>query len=162
MFYEAIGAQLGRAAESLAADDPSLPMDERARRERRQTIKLLRRIGAIWPQLFLALDEESAILEATLRSASEAARSNHLPMRDDKHDDSIDGHDDDKETDGGVGIADPRARYRGLLLELDALVIRLHERGHEPWAQDALRSLRRGLSDAAQVQGRLVDDMLAV
>ena len=170
MFYEAIGAQLGRTAESLAADDPSLPMDERARRERRQTIKLLRGIGAIWPQLFLALDEESAILEATLRSASEAARSNHLPMRDDKHDDSIDDkhedsiddHDDDKETDGGVGIADPLARYRGLLLELDALVIRLHERGHEPWAQDTLRSLRRGLSDAAQVQGRLVDDMLAV
>lgn len=147
MFYEAIGTQLGRAAESLAADDPSLPIDERGQRERRQTIKLLRRIGSIWPQLFQALDEESAILEATLRSACKTARSNHLILQEDAE---------------SVETRDPLARYRGLLRELDGLVIRLHERGHEPWAQDALRKLRRGLSDAAQVQGRLVDDMLAV
>lgn len=158
MFYESIGAQLGRAAESLAADDPNQPIDERGQRERRQTIKLLRRIGAIWPQLFQALDEESAILEATLRSASEAARANDLTLQNNKHEDKH----EDKETDTSAGNANPLARYRGLLLELDGLVIRLHERGHEPWAQDALRSLRRGLSDAAQVQGRLVDEMLLV
>ena len=158
MFYESIGAQLGRAAESLAADDPNQPIDERGQRERRQTIKLLRRIGAIWPQLFQALDEESAILEATLRSATEAARANDLALQNNRHEDKH----EDKETDTSAGNANPLARYRGLLLELDGLVIRLHERGHEPWAQDALRSLRRGLSDAAQVQGRLVDEMLLV
>lgn len=162
MFYESIGAQLGRAAESLAADDPNQPIDERGQRERRQTIKLLRRIGAIWPQLFQALDEESAILEATLRSATEAARANALALQNNKHEDKDEDKHEDKETDTSAGNADPLARYRGLLLELDGLVIRLHERGHEPWAQDALRSLRRGLSDAAQVQGRLVDEMLLV
>ena len=158
MFYESIGAQLGRAAESLAADDPNQPIDERGQRERRQTIKLLRRIGAIWPQLFQALDEESAILEATLRSATEAARANDLALQNNRHEDKH----EDQETDTSASNADPLTRYRGLLLELDGLVIRLHERGHEPWAQDALRSLRRGLSDAAQVQGRLVDEMLLV
>jgi hypothetical protein len=58
-------------------------------------------------------------------------------------------------------IADPLARYRGLLWALDELVILLHEHGQTPWAQEALRALRRGLADAAEVQGRLVDDMLA-
>ena len=54
------------------------------------------------------------------------------------------------------------ARYRGLLRELDEIVILLHEHSRQPWAQDALRALRRGLADAADVQGRLVDEMLTV
>ena len=147
MFYEAIGAQLARAAEALAADDPRRPLDERGQRERRQTIKLLRRIGAIWPTLFRTLDEESAILEATLRSAAKAARAHRLDVTDES---------------ASADIADPLVRYRGLLSALDELVILLHEHGEEAWAQAALRSLRRGLADAAEVQGRLVDDMLAV
>ncbi len=142
MFYESIGALLGRAAEAVAADDPSRLVDERGQRERRGTIKLLRRIGVIWPKLFQTLEEESAILEATLRSAVDAAR--RAP------------------TDEVAVSADPLDRYRQLLYHLDELVIVLHEHGQEPWAQDALRSLRRGLADAAEVQGRLVDDMLTV
>ncbi len=145
MFYESIGALLGRAAEAVAADDPSHLVDERGQRERRGTIKLLRRIGVIWPKLFQTLEEESAILEATLRSAAEAARAHRLTP-----------------TDEGTVSADPLERYRRLLYDLDELVILLHEHGQEPWAQDALRSLRRGLADAAEVQGTLVDDMLAV
>ena len=147
MFYESIGALLGQAGESLAADDPRLPVDERAQRERRQTTKLLRRIGAIWPQLFRALDEESAILEATLHTAAEALRAHRLAGTDGR---------------ASTGEADPLVRYRRLLCELDELVIQLHEHSQETWAQDALRSLRRGLADAAEVQGRLVDDMLTV
>ncbi len=145
MFYESIGALLGRAAEAVAADDPSRLVDERGQRERRGTIKLLRRISVIWPKLFQTLEEESAILEATLRSAAEAARAHRLAP-----------------TDEGTVSADPLERYRRLLYDLDELVILLHEHGQEPWAQDALRSLRRGLADAAEVQGTLVDDMLAV
>jgi hypothetical protein len=38
MFYESIGALVGRAAETLAADDPNRAVDERGQRERRQTI----------------------------------------------------------------------------------------------------------------------------
>ena len=145
MFYESIGAQLSRAAEALAADDPSRAVDERGQRERRATVKLLQRIGVIWPNLFQALDEETAILEATVCSTAQAARAHQLVA-----------------TDPPAVSADPLARYRELLCELDALVILLHEHGQEPWAQQALRSVRRGLADAAEVQGRLVDDMLAV
>ncbi len=145
MFYESIGASLGRVAETLEADDPSRPVDERGQRERRRTVKLLRRIGVIWPKLFQTLEEESAILEATLRTAAEAAQAHRLAPADE-----------------GAVSADPLDRYPRLLYQLDEVVIVLHEHGQEQWAQDALRSVRRGLSDAAEVQGRLVDDMLAV
>ena len=146
MFYESIGALLRQAAEALASDDPGRPLDERGRRERRQITALLRRIGVIWPALFRALDEECAILQATLRSTAEAARAHRLTP--------VDGRD-------SAAIADPLARYRRLLCELDELVILLHAHGQESWAQDALRAVRRGLADAAEIQGRLVDDMLA-
>ena len=146
MFYESVGALLGGAAEALAADDPNRPVDERGQRERRQITVLLRRIGVIWPKLFQALEEESAILESTLRSTAETARAHQLAAADGPT---------------SAGIADPLVRYRQLLFDLDQLVILLHEHGQEPWVQDALRSLRRGLADAAEVQGRLVDDMLA-
>ena len=150
MFYESIGAQLSRAAEALAADDPRVPVDERGQRERRATVRLLRRIGVIWPSLFCALNEECAILETTRRRAAEAARAQHVAPRDER----ASGVPERAERD------DPLARYRRLHYELDALVILLHEHGREPWAQDTLRSLRRGLADAAEVQGRVVDAML--
>ncbi len=145
MFYESIGLQLGGAAEALAADDPRNPVDERGARQRRGTIKMLRRISLIWPSLFQALDEETAILEATLRSTAEALLPHRLGV-----------------TDEPALPTEPLARYSGLLYELDQLVIQLHEHGEEPWAQAALRSVRRGLADAAEVQGRLVDEMLSV
>ena len=146
MFYESVGVLLGGAAEALAADDPNRPVDERGQRERRQITVLLRRIGVIWPKLFQALDEESAILESTLRSTAETARAHQLAAADGPT---------------SAGITDPLVRYRQLLFDLDQWVILLHEHGQEPWVQAALRSLRRGLADAAEVQGRLVDDMLA-
>ena len=153
MFYESIGAQLVRAAEALTADDPSRALDERGQRERRQITTLLRRVGVIWPKLFRALDEESEILEATRRAAAEAVRA-HRPIPD------LPGEAAAEEP-ASAGIADPLQRYRRLQCELDELVILLHEHGREPWAQDAIGRLRRGLADAAEVQGRLVDEMLA-
>ena len=151
MFYESIGAQLSRAAETLEADDPSRPLDERGQRQRRAAIKLLRRVGVVWPSLFRALDEECAILEATRRSAAEAARARNLAPKGER-----------ANADGAAETDDPFPRYRRLHFELDALVILLYEHFHEPWAQAALRSLRRGLADTAEVQGRVVDDMLAL
>ncbi len=153
MFYESIGAQLGRAAEALTADDTSRALDERGQRERRQITTLLRRIGVIWPKLFRALDEESEILEATRHSAAEAARAHRL-MPDLPAQDATD-------QPASAGNVDPLLRYRRLQCELDELVILLHEHGQEPWAQQAIGRLRRGLADAAEVQGRLVDEMLA-
>ena len=144
MFYELIGILLGDAAVSLESDRPEGIGDERAARERRQITALLRRVGAIWPDLFRAFDEECSILAEPLRVASEAVRANGLAV-----------------AESPLGDSDPLARYRELLVGLDELVILLHEQGHEAWAEDALRGLRRGLADAAEVQGRLVDGMLA-
>lgn len=150
MFYESIGPLLGGAARVLATDDPSLPLDERGLRERRQALTLLRRIGVIWPSLFAALDEESEILDATLRGAVSVARAHQLipPQGEPKPSED-------------VASEDPLERYRRLLFELDGLVVLLHEQGQEDWAQEAIRCLRRGLGDAEEVQGRLVDAMLA-
>lgn len=136
---------LGEAAVSLEADRPEEIDDERAARERRQLTALLRRVSAIWPDLFRAIDEECSILGETLRAASEAARANGLAVA---------------ESPSASGSRDPLARHRELLVGLDELVLLLHEQGHEAWAQDALRGLRRGLADAAEVEGRLVDGML--
>ena len=69
MFYESIGAQLGRAADLLTEAPTDRGLDDRARRERRQITRLCRRVGRIWPDLFLALEEESRILDET-RSAA--------------------------------------------------------------------------------------------
>jgi hypothetical protein len=145
LFYEMIGVLLGRASEALTAGDLASRQDERSQRELRQITTLLRRISVIWPQLFLALAEESAILEATLRTAVSTARAYQLAATDE----------------GAVtGVADPLIRYRRLLSGLDAMVILLYEHADEPWARAALRSLRRGLAAAADVQGRLVEAML--
>ncbi|MBJ22757.1 MAG: hypothetical protein GY910_28605 [bacterium] len=146
MFYESIGAQLSQVSEALAADDPSRELDERGRRERRQMTTLLRRIGAIWPDLFCALKEESAILDATRRGALEAVRAKGLIAPGENP---------------GATASDPLERYRQLLCEIDELVILLHTQRGEAWAAETLRTLRGGLAEAAKIQGRLVDAMLA-
>ncbi len=146
LFYETIGVLVSGAGEALVRSDLANERDERGQREFRQITTLLRRVGVVWPQLFSALAEESAILEKTLRDAASAARDHGLTSND---------------TDAPAAVADPLARYSRLLTALDAVVVLLYEHYDEPWAQDALRSLRRGLAAAAEVQGRLVDAMLA-
>jgi hypothetical protein len=147
MFYESIGAQLGAAADLLAEAPPDRGLDERARRERRQITRLFRRVGRIWPDLFLALEEESRILDETRSAACEAARAHGLLTND--------------RPPLSANLRDPLARYRQLLCEVDALVILLHTQGSEAWIQESLRVLRSGLAEAAEVQGKLVDKMLA-
>jgi len=146
VFYELIGRLLVQAAASLAADRPGELDDERWQRERRRITALLRRMGAIWPQLFRALREESSILEETLRRAIEVGRARGL-----------------READSSAlpESEDPLAHYRALHCSLDEWVVVLREHDQEAWAQDALVALRAGLGDAAEVQGRLVDEMLA-
>lgn len=144
LFYETIGVLVSGAGEALVRSELASQRDERGQREFRQITTLLRRVGVIWPQLFSALAEESAILEETLRAAASVARDHGLTP-------------DDADAD----VADPLARYSQLLSAIDAMVVLLYEHYDEPWAQDAVRSLRRGLAAAAEVQGRLVDAMLA-
>ncbi len=144
MFYEVIGSLLARASQSLATGDAGRRDDERGQRAFRQLVTLLRRIGAIWPQLFAALDEESEILRETLAAGQAALREHGLQART-----------------GGGELAGPLQRYAQLERDLDAVVIALHEHEDEPWALEALADIRRGLAAAVAVQGRLVDDMLA-
>ena len=146
MFYESIGVLLQQAAAALADEDSERVLDARGERERRQVTTLVRRIAAIWPKLFRSLDEETAILAETLTRATQATRSAQ-PRAPDESEHSVD--------------ADPLTRYRALLCALDERVILLHANGQEAWAQEALRSLRSGLAAAAEVQGRLVDEMLS-
>ena len=146
MFYESIGMLLGGAAESLAAGADDASGDEREARRRRQITTLVRRLGAVWPDLFAALAEETAILETTLAGALQAARANELPV---------------PPSAGGAAPSDPLERYRAVMRELDELLIGFHAREEETWAGEAVRRVRRGLADAAEVQGRIVDAMLA-
>jgi len=146
VFYESIGVLLGRSAEALAAADPDRPQDHRDRRQDRQITTLLRRISVIWPELFRTLDEETSILEATLRDATRVVQAHRLTH-----------------TDASMSEppnADPLMRYRQVLCDLDELVILLHGHVGEAWARDALSGLRRGLGDAVEAQSRLVEKML--
>ena len=144
MFYDAIGKLLGRASETLATPELLHADDVRSQRRLRQITVLLRRIGAIWPDLFAALAEECAILEATRSEAAAALRAHGLTISAEVSE-----------------ASDLLERYAQLQTQLDALLIALYENIDEPWARDTLRSIRHGLAAAAEVQGRLVDGMLA-
>ena len=143
MFYEALGTLLGQAAGAFA-NAPAGGGDARSQREIRNVSTLLRRTGAIWPRLFRTLGEETSILEATFEEVSAVAREHGIDVAPPSED-----------------RADPLARYAALQRSLDELTARLHATPDEAWASDALRRLRRGLTDAAEAQGRLVDEMLA-
>ena len=146
MFYELIGRLLAQASVALASDEVGVAVDERAQRERRQITALLRRVAAIWPELFSALHEECRILEKTAGDVAEAAAAHGLSPAKPR---------------SAPEVAEPLLRYRELQCELDEWVILLRTHDGQAWAQEALRTLREGLGDAAEVQGRLVDQMLA-
>lgn len=145
MFYELIGIVLGRGGAALRdRHSEGVSGDERDQREFRQIALLLRRVAAIWPALFAALTEETAVLAATLADVNEALRGAGAAV---------------KEPQSGQ---DPLAQYRSLNRALEQAVVALHSRHDEPWASAALRRLRLGLAEAADIQGRLVDAALAV
>ena len=141
MFYEGIGRLIAESAALLAAGQEG--DDTKAQRAQRGIVTLLRRVGAVWPGVFDALREETAVLERTLARAREAAAAHGI------------------EVEAEAPVPDPVGHYGALERELDALVARFHGEGDADWAQSALRELRRGLAEAAEVQGRLVDAMLA-
>lgn len=140
MFYEGIGRLLSRAAVMLAASDAG--DDAKAQRANRGLTVFLRRLGAVWPDLFGALRDEIAVLEDTLERARKAAATHDIELPREAPSD------------------DPVAHYGGLERELDALVACFHEADAD-WAQEALRDIRHGMLEAAEIQGRVVEGMLA-
>jgi hypothetical protein len=147
--YDSAGAILQRSAElatrcAADSDDPAIS------RELTQMARVLGRIAAMWPGMFSTLQREIEILstartdvQARITSAGGAAP--ELPA--------------------DLGAEDPLERYRAELIALDTLSRRLHELLAAPdgqWAEDALRTVRRAISDSADVQGPIVDAAFAV
>lgn len=146
MIYEAIGPLMRHAGEALTTrHGERSPKDVRTDREFRQIATLLSRIGDIWPYLFDALDRENRTFAATLDAvrAECAANSVQLP-------------------EPTVASLDPLVRYRENLADLDATVLALQQHVGRPWADAAVRRLRAGLAEAADIQGELIDRALTV
>jgi hypothetical protein len=53
-------------------------------------------------------------------------------------------------------------RYRQAQADLDAALLALQDHLGEAWADAAVRRLRAGLAEAADIQGELIDRVLAV
>ena len=146
MFYELVGKLLENSGEALispAADD-SID-DEREQRQVRQIALLMRRVGAILPDMFSTLERESEVLSSTLDSVVQ-------DIREAGHDWEI----------TAPWPPDPLERYRVLNAELERTVVLLHRYHEEAWSNVALSTLRRGVLHAAEIQGELVDRALCV
>lgn len=139
--YDRIGELLVRAGSSLVADGPSAAGDERDARSARQIALLVTRVGAMWPHLTRCLLEESAILESAL---------NTLPGN--------------LASDVGTGehADDPFVRYQWLRSGLDDALRGLRQLDPTEETEACLAALRRAMSEAAAVQGRVVEMALAI
>lgn len=144
MFYDALGSLLGQAGAAIDASYRiAAPADGRTQRESRQIALLLRRTRAIWPSLFATLARETEILRRGLEEANSVLTAHGGAAC------SVDADDD------------PLLDYRRIGLALDSVVERLAAQADQAWAANALVALRRRLAEAAEVQGRLVDQMLS-
>jgi hypothetical protein len=146
LIYEAIGSLLSHAGEALATrHSGNGHKDVRSDREFRQIATLLSRIGAIWPNLFNDLQREIRAFEETLASVRTQCAANGVEL-----------------PESTISSADPLVRYREALLDMDRALQTLQEHNGEPWREVAVRRLREGLADAAEIQGELIDQALAV
>ena len=147
MFYEAIGTLIANSADALTErHGDGRVKDVRDEREFRQITLLLRRVAAIWPDLFSTLEEELSVLDETLAAAVAAYPDLRFQL-------------------SGASAprsCDPLTHYREVLADLDTVVIAVHARNEDPGANAVARTVRRGLAAAAALQGHLVDRALDV
>jgi hypothetical protein len=148
MFYEIVGVLLSRAGDAMAAGDWQDGTDDRRRRQLRQISMLLRRVGHIWPLLFAAVLQEDRVLQRTLDTAEKTLSRHGLARPADtpplEHSD------------------DPLERHYDLLTRLTQVVTVLHAHRELAWTQQALRSLRGGLAEAAAIEGDIIERALAL
>jgi hypothetical protein len=156
MFYDAFAALIAQAGDALETRDAQHSDDPRFRREGRQIATFLRRTGAVWSDLFTALQAETRVLEEGHQAVNvklRAAGCEAVPLR---------------PRAAGLGPlassseTEPLERYRAINRALDEVVERLTPRAREPWAKEALGELRASLARAAAIQGQLVDRMLEI
>ena len=147
MFYEGLGLLLRRGAEVLDRT-PLQADDERTQRQLRMLTSLVLRSGVVLPMMFAAVEDELRVLERTRadldRDLIRLGRpspcgAQPVPAGD-----------------------DPLARLRRLRAQIDDGVVELHRCDTaDPEVAAARRWLRQGLREAAEIEGRLVDAMLA-
>jgi hypothetical protein len=145
VIYEVIGPLMRHAGEALTTrHGGNAAKDVRSDREFRQIATLLKRIGVIWPQLFANLDRENRVYAATLAEVRDQCAANgvELPAP-------------------TASSADPLIRYRENQLDLDRAVQLLQPHAKTEWGAAAVRRLRAGLAEAAEIQGELIDGALA-
>ncbi len=138
-FYEALAALFARAAERLSGGDT----DGLTQRQIREVTVFLRRMNAMWPELFSCLGQETSVLRAGLLELNSSIRRAGIaaPLSWSMADQSD----------------DPLVEYRRLLRVCDEAMTFLREHRRESWADHALEQLRNVLADAVRIQGRLVD-----
>ena len=143
MFYEILGLLIRQAATSIESLPLGPGLGARGERDLRRVLLLLSRAGAMWPGIFAALAEENRILRRTLEGARAAlttgSGTNGAALPEDE---------------------DPLALHDQLLRQLDDCVAALHAAGAE-WSRNALRAVRSGLLEAAEVQRRLIETAAA-
>lgn len=136
MLYEEPGQLLSRAGQLLASGN----VDEQVLTQLRSIGVQLKRLGAMWPDLFITLAQENAIL---LKARADVA----AHMR---------GHDIGLPHLGGPDPEDPINLYRHLLKQLNDALPLLHQHRHDASAA-ALTSLRQAIREAGRVQAQMVD-----
>lgn len=144
MFYEALGALLGQAGSVMTRPDFGRAPDERSAREVRQIGLLLLRVQAVWPALTRTLLAEVQVLRRGLDEANVRLLAHGL------------------EPVAVEDAGDPYSLHRDLERAIDLAIQRLADRVDEGWPQPALAALRRSLAESAELQGRLVDEMLSI
>jgi hypothetical protein len=128
VFFDSLGRVLNRAGEVLRTDVRAEVEDEFVRQQLDAIALIVSEVGAAWPELFAALARENAALRDALVQAT-----------------------------GGAPAAgdDPLRENASLLVAIDTAVAGLHERA-DGAADGALRDLRRGLVNAAEIERELL------
>jgi hypothetical protein len=139
MLYDEPGPLLARAGELLASG----ATDEQVLSQLRPIGVQLKRLGAMWPDLFMTLARENAVL-VSARDEIAASLDAHLP-----------------EAAAGLTAADdpddPVMVYRHVLRQLNDVLPVLHEHRRTPWGASALAALRLAITEAGRVQAMMVD-----
>jgi hypothetical protein len=128
VFFDSLGRVLNRAGEVLRTDVRAEIEDEFVRQQLDAIALIVSEVGAAWPELFAALASENAALRDALLQAT-----------------------------GGAPAAgdDPLRENATLLVAIDTAVAALHERA-DGAADGALRDLRHGLVNAAEIEQELL------
>jgi hypothetical protein len=147
MIHLVAGDLLEKASGAVPTSSLPATADEVALIQRRRAAALMRRLGRIWPDLFVSLDHQNQLLAAAARRARGAwAQHAGEPFPGPPVEELLEEE-----------RRDPLALHAHLLRQIDRLVMALRDLGPLEWAQAARRRLRRDLGSVAAVEAALLD-----